>query len=113
MATLTIAAVNAKKTGATNGRKWTLFEVRAKDGAIYTTFDAEWQRHVGDTLEAAVSERNRLGAFPKAPSRPTTNGTGPRGPAMPAAAPPDRFAVLNEKLDQALEELAAIRRHFV
>jgi hypothetical protein len=112
MATLTIAAVSAKKTGTTNGRKWTLYEVRAKNGAIYTTFDVDWQRHVGETLEAAVSERNRLGAFPKVSGRPATNGTGQQASAALAPASPDRFAVLNEKLDRALQELATIRRHF-
>lgn len=112
MATLTIAAVSAKKTGATNGRRWTLFEVRVKDGVTYTTFDAEWQRHVGETLEASVSERNRLGAFPKVPARPATNGSSPQRLGVPAPVSPDRFAVLNEKLDRALEELSAIRRHF-
>ncbi|HKX17161.1 MAG TPA: hypothetical protein VJT33_04030 [bacterium] len=112
MATFTIAAVTAKKPGTTDGRRWSLYEVLSNDGNAFTTFDADWQRHVGETVEAFVSERNRLGTFPKAPSLPEANGTTPQPPAGPSPASPDRFAVLNTKLDRALEELAAIRRHF-
>lgn len=110
MAQLTIAAVTRKKTGTTNGRQWTLFEVRAKDGKTFTTFDAEWTRHVGELVDAAVSERGRLGTFPKAAPRPASNGH----VATPAAPTPamDRFQVLSDKLDCVLGELAAIRQHF-
>ena len=109
MAHLAIAAVHPKKTGTTNGRQWTLHEVVGRDGRRFATFDAEWGRHVGETVEADLDERGRLGAFPKPAGRPMTNGHAV--PPAPTAAP-DRFQVLNDKLDQALGELAAIRRHF-
>ena len=108
MATVTIAAVRPKKTGTTNGRPWTLYEVRGKDGKTFTTFEADWGRHVGETVEADQDERGRLGAFPK-PARSMTNGHAV--PPAPTAAP-DRFQILSDKLDQVLGELAAVRRHF-
>lgn len=110
MAQVTIAAVTRRKTGMTNGRQWQLLEVRGQDGKTFATFDAEWGRHVGETVEAAVDERGRLGAFPKAAVKPVSNGhTAPAAPTMM----PDQFAILSDKLDQVLGELSEIRRHFV
>ncbi len=110
MGTITIASVNPKKSGTTNRRKWTMYEVRAQDGKAFTTFDAEWMKHAGETVEATASERNRLGAFP---ARLAPNGNSAhQAPLPPAPETPDRFAVLNDKLDRALAELATIRRHF-
>lgn len=65
MATLTVAAVSAKKTGTTDGRPWTLYEVRGKNGKTFTTFDAEWTRHIGETVQAELTTRGRFSRFPK------------------------------------------------
>ncbi len=104
--TFTVGSVAPKKRGTTNGRAWTLYEVRATDGRMYTTFDAGWSKQVGRTVAVEVAERNRLGAHPEERA-PAANGQRP----APALAP-DRFTVLVEKLDQVLAELRAIRRHF-
>ena len=101
MATVTVTAVTPKKNGTTNGRKWTLFEVRAQSGKTYTTFDADWQRQVGLTVEATLSDGNRLGP----PSQKAA-------PAPPLLASSDKFAMLNDKLDRLLADVAAIRAHF-
>lgn len=113
MATITIATVSPKKSGATNGRKWTLYEVRTADGKTLTTFDAEWTKHVGESVEVAAPDRNRLGTFPKVRAESASNGNSARrAPAAPVPASPDKFVVLSAKLDRLLDEIAAIRRHF-
>ena len=104
MATITIAAIIPKKSGATNGRRWTLYEIRTTDGKTYTTFDAGWNGHVGETFTVEVASGNRLGPIPEA-------GV-PNSPNAQVPSEPDKFAVLSGKLDRLLTEMAAIRRHF-
>ncbi len=109
-ATFTVRAIKPLKSGETNGRSWTLFEVQADGGRRFTTFDGEWQRHVGETVTATYEETQRAGytnlvlsEFAKV-GRPIAEATAP--------AAPDRFTVLTEKLDRILAEVVAIRKHF-
>ena len=104
--TFEIRVVRRVKTGQTNGRAWTLYEVSTDTGRRLTTFDGEWSKHVGErvVVPAPLNGDARLGKFP-APQRTQEMRVSP-------TAGPDRFTVLDEKLDAVLAELQAIRKHF-
>lgn len=55
--TIYIASCEPKKSGEKNGRKWTLYTIKAQDGTYYSTFEAKYQAMVGSEVEVEVENR--------------------------------------------------------
>ena len=95
VATIEKVEVAKQGTNQKTGRPWTLFKVTA-GGQVYTTFDADWQKAVGqertieyNTVPSADGKyQNRRIVDPK-----------PQGKGNPA------WGRMEEKLDRALELL--------
>lgn len=117
---IVITSVSPKKSGETNGKGWTLYEVAAdtQDGTRkFTSFDSAWGLYIGSkmTVEYEVQRKDkfinyRLGDAP-------TKAPAPAPVAVPSVAAPkngtdDKFGQLVHRLDMIYELLKEIRGKF-
>lgn len=113
--TFTITGVKEKKRGTTNGRAWVLHEITASNGARYCTFDATWAQNISATVTVEVTKTDRglsVGTFPSRAQAAVLRAGNIPLTAPATAAAPDKFAVLDGKLDRILAEIAGLRSHF-
>ena len=54
---LYISSCAAVKSGESNGRKWTLYQIQDPKGVKYSTFEGKYVGMVGQEIEAVVEEK--------------------------------------------------------
>src|SRR3990167_7732036 len=54
---LYISSCNVVKSGESNGRKWTLYQIQDPKGTKYSTFEAKYVGMVGQEVDVVVEEK--------------------------------------------------------
>ena len=103
--TITIEDAREKRSGTTNGRAWTLYEVTDAEGTKYGTFDGRYLTMVGARVQVDV-ERNAKGYW-NIVDKPMFRGENVVAKAEARVRAPDD---MGERLDKVVEGLRAIYR---
>lgn len=105
---IVVTSCAPKRSGETNGRKWTLYEVHAdtkQGGQVFSTFDSGWAHQTGRmlTVEYAIKQNGKFTDF--------TLGDAPTAAPAPGGSN-DKFATLTAKLDEILTVVKELRNKF-